>query len=474
MNLEEFRDTIINDWDIDTSRASTAWAMKPPLPPKPFHELLLEHAGMLSDVLRHPSGPTVNGRYVHWDRLRHLEAPAGLNREQWWLGIKLSRRGQYRPLPLRDARGRPFVYMLPDFVQEALHRIDSQARGWIGVSESVTNPNTRDRFIVSSLIEEAITSSQLEGASTTRVVAADMIRAGWGPRDRSERMILNNYRAMAAIRQLKSEPLDLNAVLRLQAMLTADTLDNPDAEGRIQNPDEKRVQVWDNLDQRVLHTPPSAGELPERMDAMIRFANHGTDDGSFLHPVIRAIAIHFWLAYDHPFQDGNGRTARALFYWSMLHHGYWMLQFTSISRLLARAPGQYGRAFLHTETDENDLSYFVVHQIDVILRALSEVESYIEKKIEQTREVERILRRSTDLNHRQLSLLAHAIRHPDAQYTIRSHMTSHGVAYATSRADLFRLAELGLLDRRRLGEKTYVFRAPPKLEQRIRSLSDAA
>ena len=445
--------------------------MKQPLAPKPFHDLFVEHGGRLSDVLRHPCGPTVKGRYLHWDRLFHLDAPHGLNHEQWWLGIKLSRRSQHRTLPLRDACGRPFVYMLPDFVQEALHRIDSHARGWIGVSEHVTNPNTRDRFIVSSLIEEAITSSQLEGASTTRVVAADMIRAGRSPRDRSERMILNNYRVMAAIRRLSSEPLGLDAALRLHAMLTADTLDDSDAEGRIQGPGEERVQVWDNPDQRVLHTPPPADELPMRMNAMIRFANHDGDDGAFLHPVIRAIALHFWLAYDHPFQDGNGRTARALFYWSMLNDGYWMFEFTSISRLLARAPVQYGRAFLYTETDENDLTYFVAHQIDVILRAFSEVESYIEKKIEQTRDVERMLERSTDFNHRQLSLLAHAVRHPDAEYTIRSHTTSHDVAYATARSDLFRLAELGLLERRRLVEKTYVFRTPPKLEERIRSLS---
>ena len=445
--------------------------MKQPLAPKSFRELLALHGGRLSDVLRQHHGPTVKGRYVHWDRLRHLPVPEGLSHEEWWLGIKLARRMQYRTLPLRDTRGRLVVYMIPDLVQEALHRIDSQAKGWIGAPENVTNPSTRDRFIVSSLIKEAITSSQLEGASTSRIVAADMIRSRRNPRDQSERMILNNYRAMAAIRRMKDESLSLDSLLRLHAMLTADTLDNPDAEGRFQGHDEERVQVWDNVDGRVLHTPPSADELPGRMDAMIRFANCGADDGSFLHPVIRAIALHFWLAYDHPFQDGNGRTARALFYWSMLHHGYWMFEFTSISRLLVRAPVQYGRAFLHTESDENDLTYFILHQVDVMLRSLSDVESYIQKKIEQTREVERMLRRSSDLNHRQLALLAHAIRHHDAEYTIRSHMTSHDVAYATSRADLFRLAELGLLDRRRIGEKTYVFRTPPRLEERIRALS---
>ena len=445
--------------------------MKLPLAPRSFRDLLVEHGGRLPEVLRKHSGPTVRGRYVHWDRLRHLPVPEGLSHEEWWLGIKLARRTQYRSLPLLDTRGRPFVYMLPDAVQEALHRIDSQARGWTGAPEHVTNPSTRDRFIVSSLIEEAITSSQLEGASTSRIVAADMIRSRRNPRDRSERMILNNYRAMAAIRRMKDEPLSLDSLLRLHAILSADTLDDPDAEGRIQGSGEERVQVWDNVDGRVLHTPPPADELPDRMNAMIRFANREGDDGAFLHPVIRAIALHFWLAYDHPFQDGNGRTARALFYWSMLRHGYWMFEFTSISRLLVRAPVQYGRAFLHTESDENDLTYFILHQIDVISRSLSDVESWIQKKIEQTREVERMLRRSSDLNHRQLALLAHAVRHHDAQYTIRSHMTSHDVAYATSRADLFKLAELGLLDRRRRGEKTYVFRTPPRLEERIRALS---
>ena len=141
---------------------------------------------------------------------------------------------------------------------------------------------------------------------------------------------------------------------------------------------------------------------------------------------------------------------------------------------LAEAPARYARAFLHTETDGNDLTYFIVHQIDVILRALADVGSYVEKKVAQTRKVERMLKRSTDLNHRQLSLLAHAIRHPDAEYTIRSRTTSHRVAYATARADLFRLAELGLLDQRRIGKKTFVFRVPPDLENRIRSFAVGA
>ena len=444
--------------------------MKQPLTPKPFHELFAENREKFLAVLEQRLGPTVGGRYEHWDKLRRREPPEGLTHELWWLGIKFSRNSQYRQLPLRDTRGRPFVYMLPDQVLQALHRIDSQARGWVGIAEHVTNPETRDRFIVNSLIEEAITSSQLEGASTTRVVATNMIRAGRRPRDRSERMILNNYRAMEDIRRLRENPLTMDSLLQLHATLTAHTLDDSESEGRIQRPDDERARVWDERDQRVVHTPPPAGELPDRMREMLRFANEGPTDQPFLHPVIRAVALHFWLAHDHPFQDGNGRTARSLFYWSMLRAGYWMFEFTSISRYLTRAPAQYGRAFLHTETDGNDLTYFIVHQVEILLRALADVEWYIRSKIEQTREVEQMLRRSADLNHRQLPLLAHAIRHTDAEYTIRSHQASHRVAYATARADLFRLAELNLLERRRIGMKTFVFRVPPDLQHRIRSL----
>jgi Fic family protein len=440
--------------------------------PLPIEKLLDKHRDRLPATLRHAFRPTVDGRYLHWDTLRRLDPPGDLSCEEWWTGIKLSRSGLFRQIPLRDARGRPFRFMLPDPVQEALHRIDSRASGRIGMKDTVANRQTRDRFIVNSLIQEAITSSQLEGASTTRAAATRMIRAGRRPRDRSEQMILNNYRAMQAVRTMKDSPLTAEAVLALHVTLTADTLRDPAAAGRLQRPEDERVEVCDANDQ-VLYLPPPAEQLPDRLNQMVQFANRDADDGAFLHPVVRAIVLHFWLAFDHPFEDGNGRTARALFYWAMLRHDYWMFEFVSISRFLKKAPAQYARAFLHTETDGNDLTYFIVHQVDVIRRAIEELDTYLETKVQQVQRVEQMLKRSNDLNHRQLALLAHAVRHPDAEYTTRSHQTSHDVAYATARADLFRLAELGLLEQRRIGRRTHVFRVRPDLEARLESLAPA-
>jgi len=92
----------------------------------------------------------------------------------------------------------------------------------------------------------------------------------------------------------------------------------------------------------------------------------------FIPPIIRAILLHFTLAYDHPFVDGNGRVARALFYWSALSGGYRLLEFVSISRVLRQAPAKYARSYLFTETDDSDVTYFIVHRLATVIRAIDE------------------------------------------------------------------------------------------------------
>ena len=95
--------------------------------------------------------------------------------------------------------------------------------------------------------------------------------------------------------------------------------------------------------------------------AGLDFANSSAES-PFVHPVVRAILIHFMIGYDHPFVDGNGRTARALFYWSMLRSGFWMTEYFSISSILRKAPSQYVRSYLHTESDDGDTTLEAGHE----------------------------------------------------------------------------------------------------------------
>lgn len=437
--------------------------MRKPQSPPAFAALFVTHGGAIQDILAHRPAPTVDGKYLHWDELRHRTPPVGLGHEQWWFGIKLTREASRTFLPFHDRHGRPFSLTMTPQILEALHDIDSLGTGRIAMPEPVTSEATRDRFLFQSLVEEAITSSQLEGAATTRRRALDMIRSGRSPTDKSERMIFNNYVGMELIRAHKNDPLTPTLVLDIHRRMTEGTL--PEASsGQVQSPRDVRVHVGSNTTGEVLHEPPPAEMLPERMQAMCDFANK-VGETEFLHPALRAIVLHLWLAYDHPFEDGNGRTARALFYWSMLHQRYWLFEFISISAILKQASAQYGRSFLYTETDDNDATYFVVFQLRVIRRALAALEQYLEKKTRQIQEAESALKEMGVFNHRQLALLSHALRHHDAEYTVRSHQNSHQVVYATARSDLLDLVERGLLTQRKLGNAMHFFPSLRLLER---------
>jgi Fic family protein len=414
-------------------------------------------------------GESEDGRdYVHWDKLRHLEPPDDLTHEEWWFTIRTARAPLFRPFPLKDPEGRPFVYAVSDLVLRRLHHVDQRCSGEIAMPKVVTaDEQARQHYLVNSLMEEAIRSSQLEGATTSRRVAKELLRSGREPRDRSEQMILNNYRALQFIREGIGDKLTPEAVLELHRIVTQDTLDDPDTAGRLQRPDEERVAVYDRADGSLVHAPPPAEQLPDRLQAMCDFANEWDRPERFVHPVVRAVLLHFWMGYDHPFEDGNGRTARALFYWYMRARGYWLVEYLSISEILRKAPAQYTRAFLLTETDNRDATYFIVNQLGVIERAVDELHAYLHRKVQEVRDVERLVKSSPDFNHRQLALLGYALRTPESFFTFQSHATSHGVTHETARNDLLPLVDGGLLEQRRSGRR-YVFRPAPDLTSRLK------
>jgi Fic family protein len=418
-------------------------------------------------IFEHIQPLDAKGRYLHWDEMRNRRPPEGLDLREWWFATTLARRSQRRNLPFRSVDGTPFTFSNVDAIQKMVHRIDQQASGQILADDVSTNLRSSNRYLVSSLIEEAITSSQLEGASTTRRVAKELLTSGRKPRDRSETMIANNYAAMLFAQEISGDELTTDAIFELHRILTQDTLDNPDSAGRLQRQEDSRVSVYWN-DDTLLHTPPTARELPDRLEKLCRFANRADEDG-FIHPAVKAIIIHFCLAYDHPFEDGNGRTARALFYRSMLHDGYWLAQYISISSILRKAPVKYAMSYLYTETDNNDMTYFIIYQLGVIERAIKSLHDYLARKITETREVEQKLQNSSVLNHRQVTVVEKALRDPDETFTIASQQTRHRVTYQTARTDLLELEELGLMRKNRVSNK-FVFRPVPDLPGRLRDL----
>jgi len=408
------------------------------------------------------------GRYLHWGKLKHLLPPEGLSSKEYWYITKSARQKILKELPLYDKTGKPFNFCVPDTLQRDLHWLDQNVGGSITMNKPITNPHTRDTYLVSSLIEEAISSSQLEGASTTRNVAKEMLRQGRKPKDHSEQMIFNNYKAMEVIRDFKDDELTPSLIQYLHEVITKDTLEDSDKAGKYRDSSDD-IHVVDATESYVLHTPPDANELPERIKRICDFANNSLEH-QFIHPVIKAITLHFMIGYDHPFIDGNGRTARALFYWAMAKNGYWLIEFVSISKIIKQAPMKYGNAYLYSETDDGDLTYFLIHQMDVIRKGVASLHHYLERKADEIEEAEKFLDPSKargQLNHRQLSLLKHALKNPNAIYRIQEHQVSHAISYQTARTDLLKMSDqLNLLRKRKYGH-SFVFVSPPDLKARL-------
>lgn len=403
-------------------------------------------------------------RYYHWHKVKRISTANKLDPRIIWFHLKVGRQSQYRSVPLRGADGTGIKYTIPDAVARELMMLDQEAAGRVTTDPDVRLPTgtQREIVVVRQLMEEAIASSLLEGAATTRQEAKKMIRSGRPPRTTGERMVLNNYATILHIRQHADRPLTREFLLELQEMLTEETLEHPDQVGRFRTSDDA-VDIVDEYGS-VMYTPPPASELEERVQAICDFANARDTEDAFIHPVVKACLLHFQIAVDHPFCDGNGRTARAVFYWHLLRNKYWLFEFMPISTLIRESPARYATAYLYSETDEYDATYFLMYNAGILRRAREQMNEYIRRKFEEQRRAASLLSADVDLNLRQRQVLNKFAQDPDRRVTIEMHATEYNISYQTARTDLLDLANRDYLGRIKDGN-TYNFIRGQRLEE---------
>lgn len=439
--------------------------MKKPKNPPNYWDSYYTHKENFIKIISTVTSPLYKGKYLHWDDFIHKKMEGELSSDEYWYGLSYRRNSAKRDVPLFDKTNQLFGFVLTNDILHALHKTDSQTAGSLETFfPSTVNTEDKDKYIISSLIEEAITSSQIEGAITTRKVAKEMIKSGRSPKDIHEKMILNNYLVMKKIMEIKNEKLTPELILEIHEIITKDTLQDQTASGRFRTKDEE-IDIGDEVSGETYHIPPHADELSFRIDRLCKFANNEMDI-EFIHPVIRAIIIHFSIAYDHPFIDGNGRTARALFYWSMLHSGYWMFEYLSISQAIRDSKRKYYKSFLHTETDHNDLTYFIIYHLEVIDKSIKALGKYLERKTKEIVSVEKEISSLRFFNHRQKALLNHAMNNPQQTYSFQSHAASHNTARQTARTDILELEKYELLVSGK-GEKRRTFHPAENLRERL-------
>ena len=329
--------------------------------------------------------------------------------------------------------------MIPMFT-ELLHYIDRDAAGRIETRFS--GERAAKRYLVSSLMEEAIASSQIEGAATTRKVAKKMLTSNRRPVTKDELMILNNYTAMEGVKRHSKEDLTPELILEMHRTIVSGTLrEGAEWEGRFRESDD--IVVGDPLDEdKVYHRPPGHDMVPELIDQLCRFANDNAQP--YIHPVIKAIILHYMIGYVHPFVDGNGRLARSLFYWYCIKNDYWLFEYTSISSVIKKSQSKYSYAYQFTESDGNDLTYFIKFNLECIRRSVDELTDYMDRKAEEQRSALGLIEQDERLSLFEATLLKDMVRDADV-FSIYEVRNRYDVSYETARKYINHLTNLGYL-----------------------------
>lgn len=390
----------------------------------------------------------IHEQYLYWDKVKH-KSIGDISPQLLWQLAKIKRMGNSSHLNFGDHK---FIWNINNRLQGYLHFLDMNIGGTLE-SPSIVSKDDKSRYLISSLMEEAIASSQIEGAVTTRKKAKEMLRKNKKPTNKSEQMIVNNYVTIQRILDIKSEPLNKQNLLSLHKLVTSNTMIDPSEEGAFRTDDD--VNVVDTSNGEIVHRPPKLTEIDSLLNDLYKFFNDD-DETQFIHPLIKGSVIHFMLGYIHPFADGNGRTSRALFYWYLLKKGYWLTEYLSISRLILRAKAQYARAFLYTEIDSHDLTYFILFNLRTIKLSFEELRLYIQRKNEEKMKLSNFIK-IAGISYKQALIIEWIYKEPTLLLTSKEAENRLAISKVSARKNLMQLVDKGYLSMIDLDKKTNGF-----------------
>lgn len=400
----------------------------------------------------------INNEYLYWDKVKY-KVPAKVNPAAFWYALKTKRNLAAKTLKFGET---VFKFTVTEKMQELLHILDLNLGGSLR-TRGIIPEKDKKFYLISSIMEEAIASSQMEGASTTLKVAKDMLRKQLKPKNKGQQMIYNNYITIQYLVKNQSQDFSVEQLKEIQRLITHNTLSNKEYEGSFRTSDD--VMVMDSITGDIAHMPPSYQEIEKWIYELCNFANNDNDE-VFIHPIIKGIIIHFMLAYIHPFVDGNGRTARSLVYWYMIKKGYWLTEYLSISRIIYRSKKKYEMAFLYTENDENDLSYFIQYNLETMHKAFEELKIYLQRKISEQNDL-LYFKEISEINERQAQILKILTEKPKSIFTAKELTSLFNVSIKTTRSDLQQLVALGFMQEININQRQLGYIKSDNFEQKI-------
>ena len=184
----------------------------------------------------------------------------------------------------------------------------------VKLSKSVANKLRKNSKKKSSYASNKIEGNPLSEEQVDEVIENDGRRHFLKP----EQEVRNYFLALNYLEEKagKQEPFSKELILDVQKLVEKGA--SKEKIGfRGPMPPGVLFAVYDSQTGNPDYIPPEYCDIPELVDELVRYVNT-TDD----HPLIVAAVVHYQLVTIHPFEDGNGRTARLLSGYIMDLNGY--------------------------------------------------------------------------------------------------------------------------------------------------------
>ena len=349
--------------------------------------------------------------------------------------------------------GKNFWFFPSDSLYKKIRDID---RLGFHLNEKILNQETYTaEFIKNAETEEAISSAIYEGANSTRREAKEFLSSGKKPQTKDQFMLRNKHAAMLWVKKAAQDDISINSILKAHEIITKNTLKGDDAAfcGKFRN---NKVFVGK-------HEGPPFEKIPQALDEMISLIN---THPRFLHGLIKGILYHYFIAWIHPFFDGNGRTARCFFYYEAIRNKMRFIDLLSISAFLKDRGDRYTKSFHLVEKYKGDMTYFIDFCLDSLLFALKAVENKVHFLVKINS-----LGDTLKINTDQISLLQQATLNRHKGILTESYAKSIGKSREHARQQLEDLLQKKLLLKRKQGKMSLYFIHKKLLLERVESLS---
>jgi len=339
----------------------------------------------------------------------------------------------YKKLPIIDFDGKNVVF------------IENHAR----VSQNSVKLLLRDQkqnYGIKAAEEEIIATSAIESIDFSRDSVRNILK-GFAPKDDDETRIMGLKKGLEFIADTDNKITEKN-LYKLYMMTVDDFLDK---ENRLPNGNLYRDDAVDVVGDNIEHTGLSAKEVPKYMKALIYFANAEDD----INELIKAAIIHFYVAFVHPYFDGNGRIARLLHLWFLIQRGYKSALFIPFSSMIEKNRKAYYDAYTIVENNRNysgkiDVTPFVLYFIENIYNKISE-----ENTSDRAFDIYKAAVKKGKITEKETKLWDFVLSYYSTdQFSTKQLEKDYGdAAYATIRSFVLKFEELGLLESTKYGPR---------------------